>query len=223
MNKAIIEEWRDAVGYEGLYMVSSFGRIKSLYGWNGRRYIKRERILKPTIKKQGNYQIYVVTLTKVKSRTCRVHQLVAKAFLDNPQEYKSVNHKDFNPLNNHVDNLEWCTHYQNIKWSADNWRMITIKKDCALKISYEYHNGLSAKKIADKYKIKDYQVYSVLKKLGVKRRTHGEAMDKYGIDLNMLLIDFKKQYTNKDIQKKYKCSKEIIATRKYQFKKAGLL
>lgn len=43
MNK---EEWRDIKGYEGLYQVSNIGRIKSLYGWNGKEYIKKFQIKK---------------------------------------------------------------------------------------------------------------------------------------------------------------------------------
>ena len=53
----------------------------------------------------------MVTLNKNgKSKTIGVHILVAKHFLENENNLPEVNHKDFNRQNNHVDNLEWCTH-----------------------------------------------------------------------------------------------------------------
>lgn len=39
------EKWKDIDGYEGIYQISNFGRVKSLYGWNGKKYINREKIL----------------------------------------------------------------------------------------------------------------------------------------------------------------------------------
>ena len=45
MNKPIVEEWKDINGYEGLYQVSNTGKVKSLVGWNGHKYIPRVRNL----------------------------------------------------------------------------------------------------------------------------------------------------------------------------------
>lgn len=89
MNK---EEWKSIKGYEGLYEISSFGRVKSLLGWNGRKYIQRERILAP-YKQQSNkyYSRSVVKLTKDnKTKDFKVHRLVAEAFIPNPKDRKSV-------------------------------------------------------------------------------------------------------------------------------------
>ena len=66
-----IEEWRTIENYEGLYMVSNLGRVKSLCGFNGKQYVKREKILKPTfekINKNSNYIRLKVKLTKNKQR-----------------------------------------------------------------------------------------------------------------------------------------------------------
>ena len=98
-----MEEWRDIEGYEGLYQVSNLGNIKSLKDNYGRSRIK---ILKLKKRKDGYIQINLHKNGIIK--TFRVHQLVARAFIDNPNNLKEINHKDENPSNNRVDNLEWA-------------------------------------------------------------------------------------------------------------------
>lgn len=94
----INEIWKDCKGYEGLYQVSNLGRV-----WN----IKLQRYLKGSYDKDGYIQVYL-TAKNGKCKIERVHRLVALAFLDNPNNYPQVNHKDENKSNNCVDNLEWC-------------------------------------------------------------------------------------------------------------------
>ena len=103
-----IEEWRDIKGYEGLYQVSNLGKVKSLKDNYGRSRIK---ILKLKKRKDGYMEINLHKNGTIK--TFRVHQLVARAFIDNPNNLKEINHKDENPSNNRVDNLEWCTRKYN--------------------------------------------------------------------------------------------------------------
>ena len=101
----MIEEWKDVVGYEGLYQVSNFGNIKSLF-----RY---KRQLKPVIR--NGYES--VKLCKNKNaKFVSVHRVVAEAFIPNPQKLPIVNHKDENKQNNCVENLEWCTNVYNINY-----------------------------------------------------------------------------------------------------------
>lgn len=97
------EEWRDIDGYEGLYMVSNKGNVKSLnYKKTG-----KEGILKPH---KTNWGYLRVRLCKDgKSKNYLIHRLVAQAFCENPKGYKDVNHKDENKQNNKASNLEWCT------------------------------------------------------------------------------------------------------------------
>lgn len=114
-----MEVWRSIPNYEGYYIVSNLGKIKSLertLQFGNRTRIKPEIILKPFINNCGYECVDLYKNKKVKK--CKVHRLVASAFLDNPK--KEVNHKDGNKLNNSVINLEWCTHSENHKHSYAN-------------------------------------------------------------------------------------------------------
>ena len=103
------EEWRDVDGYEG-YQVSNFGRVKSF-----KRY-SQGRISKPIVTRTG--YLYV-SLSKGKNgHPVRLHRIVAKAFLPNPDDKPQINHRDGCKLNNHVDNLEWVTQGENMQHAS---------------------------------------------------------------------------------------------------------
>lgn len=113
------EIWKDIEGYEGLYQVSNFGRVKSLGRFKKNNQIK-EKILKPRINSSGYKQ---VSLYNKFQKTYSVHRLVAKAFIPNPDNLPQVNHKDENKLNNHVNNLEWCNSKYNNNYGTHNKRV----------------------------------------------------------------------------------------------------
>ena len=104
------EIWKDIVGYEGRYMISNTGRVKSF----ARSYYKNGRILIPFSTR--GYHSVNLTDGNGKKRTFLVHRLVAEAFVPNPHGYKEVNHKDENKQNNNCDNLEWCTREYNMSY-----------------------------------------------------------------------------------------------------------
>jgi hypothetical protein len=115
------EIWKSIEGFEGLYEVSNLGRIKTLGKTvtykDGRVYTYPEKIINQ-IKARGGY--YYVNLRRLdKSREFwSVHRIVADAFVPNPEHLPCVNHKDEDKVNNHADNLEWCTHQYNNSYGS---------------------------------------------------------------------------------------------------------
>ena len=111
------EIWKDIAGYEGKYMVSSLGRVKSL----NYRHTGREQMLEPGKNSRGYLTVALCKNGKQKTRC--VHRLVAQAFIPNPGNLPDVNHKDENKENNRVYNLEWCDRKYNINYGTHNERM----------------------------------------------------------------------------------------------------
>lgn len=111
--------WKDIPGYEGVYVVSNTGQVKSLartrLSKKGGICPVPERILTQKTDKDGYKD---VALTRnARTHYFRVHRLVAMAFIPNPHNYPVINHKDENPANNHVSNLEWCSISYNTSYS----------------------------------------------------------------------------------------------------------
>ena len=99
------EIWKDVVGYEGLYQVSNLGNVKSKRG-----------LLKPQVRQHGYLSVWLYGRGGICGRSGKqfsVHRIVAEAFLQNPNGYTEVNHKDECKTNNRAENLEWCSHVQN--------------------------------------------------------------------------------------------------------------
>lgn len=122
--------------YEGLYEVSNFGRLKTL-----KRQGTDERFISGYVDRTGYLR---VSLTKNSvSKSFAVHRLVCAAFINNPFNKRTVNHKDGNKLNNHIDNLEWMTHSENHKHSYDFLGRQTHMKG---KSGALHHNAKKVKK-----------------------------------------------------------------------------
>lgn len=129
-----MEIWKDVKDYEGLYQVSNLGRIKSIPR-NGT--IKLEKILKPSLSKDGYYK---VSLNKNGKQTSfRLHRIVAIAFLENRENKPQVDHINTDRLDNRADNLRWCTFKENVN------NPITLSKRFGKKHSKETKVKMSLK------------------------------------------------------------------------------
>lgn len=127
------EIWKDLPEYEGLYQASNKGRIK-----------RNNHLIKLIIQKTGYLN---VSLCKNGiSKTCRVHKLIAKIFIPNPNNYQSINHKNGNKQDNRVENLEWCTQ------SYNNWHATFILDKGHNKLSMEDANTIRKDVLNGKYK-----------------------------------------------------------------------
>lgn len=103
---------KDIKGYEGLYAITSCGRV-----WSYRS----QRFLKSNVNRNG-YE-YVVLSIGNKRKTLTVHRLVAEAFIPNPDNLPEVNHKDEIKTHNYINNLEWVNKTKNINYGTRNHRV----------------------------------------------------------------------------------------------------
>lgn len=154
------EIWKDIKNYEGIYQVSNLGNVRVLdricnSAIKNNNKVKRKGCI---LKQYTRINRKEVTLTlNNKRKYFRVHTLVAEAFLDKKQfKYWSnedpnkintsnleINHKDENPFNNNIDNLEWCTHLYNCNYGTRNKRIYKNNPFKHLKVNlYDLNNNL---------------------------------------------------------------------------------
>jgi hypothetical protein len=117
------EIWKPITDYPN-YLVSNKGRIRNK---------KTKRVLKTFINQKG---YVIVSLSRNgKGKSFRVHRLVAREFVANPEGYLEVNHLDCNRSNNYSTNLVWCSREQNINYGSRS-----LKQAQALKIKHIFEN-----------------------------------------------------------------------------------
>jgi hypothetical protein len=146
------EIWRDVKEYEGIYVVSNTGKVKSLnrsiYNPGTKKNMNVSgRILSPKKDKDG---YFLVNLSKFgKSKMHRISILVAKSFLENEENLPIVDHIDRNRSNNNLKNLRWVSHSKNIN-NSDRWNS-----------SHSKYNGVykSRNKWMSRIRIKNKSVY----------------------------------------------------------------
>lgn len=97
-----MEEWKEIADFEGLYLISSFGRVKSIIN---------NKILTPCIVRANGLVVGLMRNGKVEKR--QVSRLVAAAFIPNPENKPCIDHIDGDRANNHADNLRWVTVKEN--------------------------------------------------------------------------------------------------------------
>ncbi len=131
---------RPVVGFEGLYSVTSCGKV-----WSH----KANLFLAGSVSKDGYYR---VSLRKNgKCYTIERHRLVAMAYLDNPHGYKEINHKTEDKSQNHVNGLEWCSHKYNMNYGTGIERAKKTRKETGnFGKPRRFINGLSVQEASKK-------------------------------------------------------------------------
>lgn len=129
------EIWKDVAGYEGMYMVSNKGRIKS--------FKRRVPIIMSNLKAKRGYACILITKNKKRKRYF-IHRLVGIAFIPNPQNKPEINHKNRIKTDNSIENLEWVTGIENMEHyygyrvvnRVKKWKKRTISV-----IQYDMHDN----------------------------------------------------------------------------------
>lgn len=129
-----MEKFKDIIGYEGLYQVSSYGYIRTLdkiiYDKNGKKQTRKGCILKGWLD-AGGYLMVGLNKNNVR-KAVKVHRIVAEYFIPNPDNKREVNHKDRNKLNNNESNLEWCTPQENMRHLEVNYNFNYGRKSISM-------------------------------------------------------------------------------------------
>lgn len=161
------EIWKDIKNFEGHYQVSNLGRVKSIKFSN-------YRIMKTKLC-HGYPQVGLRLLNKPR-KFMYIHRLLGIHFLDNPNNYEEINHKDGNRSNNNLTNLEWCSSSQNIKHSFDKlgkqprWgekcNFAKLTKNEVLKIKDLLNNTeLTQKEIGKRFGVGQQQISRIKNKV----------------------------------------------------------
>lgn len=125
-------EMKPIEGYEDRYAITDTGEVFS---------IPRQKYLTQRVDKDG-YKYVRLRKVGTKQKFKRIHRLVAEAFLENPNNYTSINHIDENKQNNNVDNLEWCSVQYNTQYSSYKNKGKSFQQKKVVCID-ELHNKIS--------------------------------------------------------------------------------
>lgn len=152
-----MEIYKDIKGYEGLYQISNYGKIKSLKRTVTHKQNGKQNWPEKIINYNYNTNGYVAIRLSKNSIIKRflVHRLVAINFISNDKNLLEVNHKDSNKNNNHIDNLEWCTRKENQEHMSTNQNKSNI-------LVLNINNGIYHNSIMDASKCYNYN-YSTLR------------------------------------------------------------
>ena len=124
----LFEVWKPIPGYEN-YEVSSEGRVRSLERWenlkSGGCRFRKGRLLKLVDRGKGYKCVSI--FNDEGHKLAAVHRLVSEAFIPNPNNLPCVNHKDENPSNNNISNLEWCDYQYNNSYGNHNKKIVEVQ------------------------------------------------------------------------------------------------
>jgi len=150
------EIWKPVLGFEEYFEISNLGNLKRklMYqrNWKNEKVkVIKDRIMKPTMDRG---YLKIILSINGKRYLRYIHRLVAEAFIPNPNNYKEVNHKDSNPSNNCVDNLEWCDRKYNISYMVKHQEKIKDRHERRLETLESIFYGIELGNITDVKQVK---------------------------------------------------------------------
>lgn len=151
-------EMKSIPGFEGYYKITKDGKVFS---------IKRNKFLKPRLSMDGYKRVSL--FVDGKRYEHRIARLVAMTYIDNPENKEQVNHKDYNRINDCLENLEWVTQEENTKHSFDNNRY-NIPENYKVYTFTNVHNGNSFSIIG---------ITNVAKQFGCSKKNFKACITKY--------------------------------------------
>lgn len=164
------EQWKDIDGYEGYYQISNLGRVKSLerkvVGYYGADRTLKERI--KSLQKSDGY--LTVSLSKNgKNKRYKIHRLLAKAFIPNPENKKCINHKNGIKTDNRIENLEWVTRKENLQHAHRNGLIPSTPGPKGEECNFSKLTEDEVLEIRDMYKNTTLSQREIAKLFGVRR------------------------------------------------------
>lgn len=208
----VIEEWKDIPGFEGLYKISSFGRVRSFprekKGNWGHILLTKDRILKQGINKNGYPRVILYNgPTKV---SFYIHVLVLNAFIDNPEGKPERNHKKGKKWNNTFFSLEWVTKSENMQHAKDIGLNKVIAEGCnfakltSKEVLEIFSSKLSAGKLAKMYKVSQSSIYDIKRGMDWRSVTGQQKPNRQHLTKELVLSIFKTNMSYTELEKKYK-------------------
>jgi len=164
----MIEIWKDVIGFEGLYQVSNTGNVKSMpkHIKNGvSSFVSEVNILKNSLTGGGYYRVNLRSNSTTKSML--VHRLIAMAFIPNPQGKLYINHKNGIKTDNSIDNLEWCTHRENMVHAFETG-LIKVDRDVRLKNIGKAIDSNNKKLLNTQTGIYHFGIHKVAKEINIQ-------------------------------------------------------
>lgn len=211
------EIWKPVVGYENDYMVSNYGRVKSIFtstiDYRGFVFSHKPKILKQGFTTTGYLCV------SLRGQKYRVHRLVGFAFIPLREGAENINHKDCNPLNNRVENLEWCTHLENVHYaiSLKRYNYSYVDKEKVVEL---YKQGYTGTQIGEMLSISKRIVGHIAFEKRLSRKEYPMRSRYFEIvDENTLRDLLKNGARNCEIVKKYNVPNYFVSWMRKKIKK----
>lgn len=168
-----IEIWKDIPDYENFYQASNLGRIKSLSRIDASGHLRKEKMIKLCIDSYGYYNTHLYKNTIAKNM--KVHRAIALAFIPNPECKPQIHHKNFNKLDNNIENLEWVDSKTNINYSHKMGKVNVVMGERHYAAKFDdnqirnirevySHGNISPKELAKKFNVGGSNIYFIINK-----------------------------------------------------------